>query len=62
MTQDSLQEVKAECQRLLSRIEALESVRTENTPWISCYYNAHTGAIRRSSMDLTRALARLRKP
>ncbi|MBU2007447.1 MAG: hypothetical protein KKF08_18920 [Gammaproteobacteria bacterium] len=73
MTHEMLAEVKVEVQRLLERIEALEnSIKEAETNAKTCnvtnykktnlfWYPMETGAIRRASMDLTRALARLRR-
>lgn len=64
MTKEDLMEVREECERLLARIDALEKEPEfeKSKNWmISGHFNVHTGVIRRASMDLTRALARLRK-
>lgn len=50
--------VISEMQRLLDRIHDLESRQTVDTVYRDC---KDTSAIRRASMDLTRALASLRK-
>ena len=58
----------AEARRFIERVEALPAPRkVENSHFEKGYYMddnfpKHTGAIRRASMDLTRALADLRKP
>ena len=75
MRDERIDEVEAECNRLLLRIEeyrtASEKLKAEanlyraNNPGSSFYIQdlpAHTGAIRRASMDLTRALAKMRRP
>ena len=63
MTAQSIKEVVAEAERLLSRIHELE-----NTDEFQASHRARTyvlgckesGAVRRSSLDLTRALAKMR--
>lgn len=72
---EQLFEVESECNRLLLRIEEYTTARAqheqekaeyaEKHPGAYFYgrdFPAHTAAIRRASMDLTRALAKLRKP
>lgn len=63
MKHSALQSAKAEALRFLSKVEELEkNDTTENTKWSYMFGNKHTGAVKRASMDLTRALAELRKP
>lgn len=65
MTIQQLQEAKQESERFLNRIKELES-RVKKDGWLkweSGYISgcSESGAVRRSSMDLTRTLAKLRK-
>ena len=72
VTKKKIDEVEIEIDRLLKRISELRETRHEDskiTPSDNLDYDglpyminylAHTGAIKRASMDLTRALARLR--
>lgn len=57
---ERITKVKIECARLMSRIDDLLDVSRDNP--ISGYYPIESGAVRRASMDLTRALADMRKP
>ena len=58
--------VKTECKRVLERIKQLERNEPEmfNGPEQHSYFigSKQTGALKRTSMDLTRALASMRKP
>jgi hypothetical protein len=57
MRGDRINQVKTEMKRLIKRIDALSGSE------VACFApSAETGAIRRASMDLTRALADLRRP
>lgn len=59
MTKDKLQKVKAEMFRLKDAILALE--RREKT-YANCYCGCReSGMVRRSSLDLSRALSDLRR-
>lgn len=58
MDKQLLQEAKAEALRFLRRVRELEAV----APFMQRYGGGQlTGAVRRASMDLTRALAKLRR-
>lgn len=62
MNIQSLAVAKAEAKRFLRRVEALEHVLAKDPlPYIS-HHPTESGAVRRASMDLTRALAKMRKP
>lgn len=51
-----------EARRFLERVEAVKSLCTEFNRQYNCIDSTkETGALRRSSMDLTRALADMRK-
>lgn len=52
MNKNKVNKVKEEMARLENAISAMEK----------CWGPKETGAVRRASMDLTRALAELRKP
>jgi hypothetical protein len=56
MTPDKVKEAVAECKRFIKRAEALLKVE-----YPAQYNPRESGACRRASMDLTRALADLRK-
>jgi hypothetical protein len=55
MRRDRIKQVRIEMKRLIKRIDELGESNPHSCP-------AETGAIRRASMDLTRALADLRRP
>lgn len=56
-----IQEAREEALRFLARVAELEKV-FKSSPIISNWGGcAQSGAVRRASMDLTRALAKLRK-
>ena len=57
---NKLLEAKAEAERFLKKIDLMEKDMGPRTDGY-LYGSKHTGAIKRSSMDLTRALADLRK-
>jgi len=60
LTVSVLTEVRAETKRFLKRLDDLQ--RSEKPPSGQDYWgSARTGAVRRASMDLTRALANLRR-
>ena len=66
MTKRTLREAKSEAKRFLRKVDSLEKRFIEaNGPYESHTYLltgcAESGAVKRSSMDLTRALAELRK-
>jgi hypothetical protein len=56
-----INEAEAEARRFLDRVKALKDSCGNNEYAIS-YGNKETGAVRRASMDLTRALAEMRRP
>ena len=59
ITKEKLDDVMLECSRLLDRAREAKA-RLEKDKW--AYWGCkETGAVRRASMDLTRALAELRK-
>jgi hypothetical protein len=63
MNSDKLNEACCEAQRFLRRVAELieaEGKRKRNNYHYSC--PKQSGAVRRASLDLTRALAELRKP
>lgn len=58
MRKERIDRVYSECKRLMERIDELRDVSGG-----SCNpYPRESGAVRRASMDLTRALADMRKP
>ena len=65
MTAENIAETKLEAQRFLRRVDDWENshytYETVSGPY-SSYGVKESGALRRSSMDLTRSLARMRKP
>ena len=74
MKQADIRQVKFEIQRLLVRLDNLDKKAfhdknqyfpkrsiSETTNSLLCFGCAETGAIRRASMDLTRALSEMRK-
>lgn len=63
MNDDKIKEAKAEAKRFLKRVTELEEMRARNKGdmW-SAYGMKEHGAVKRASLDLTRALAKLRKP
>ncbi len=54
----AMQEAIADAYRFLDRVQTLEAVLTHGPPGTN---PAHYAAVRRTSMDLTRSLAKLRK-
>lgn len=60
MRPERIMKVRNECERLISRIDELMLVSHDNP--VSGYYPRESGAVRRASLDLTRALADMRKP
>lgn len=64
MKYEKIQKVKAEIARLQAAIRALEIEATGASDPRDGYYYGHpklTGSVRRASMDVTRALADLRR-
>ena len=60
---DRIKEVRTEMRRLETRLYELEVAhRISPATYGLHHYRIQTGAIRRASMDLTRSLAKLRKP
>lgn len=65
MNRDKLKIAIAEAERFLERAKTLPPIRKYPhglNEYDDSYFPKEQGAIRRSSMDLTRALADLRKP
>jgi hypothetical protein len=72
MNRDTLIEAKKEAKRFLRLARVLLATKVsvynpedhtcEDVPWRSYGAPAQQGAVRRASLDLTRALARMRKP
>ena len=63
MNKKSLELAENEAERFLASIRALRELNNFNAGEIGSYHNNNPkeqGAVRRSSMDLTRALANLR--
>jgi len=58
MTKDKILEAKFEAERFLVKADNMLLVK----PDLYWCYPKESGALRRSSMDLTRALAEMRKP
>lgn len=61
MTNETLQEAIAEAERFLAKAKAVKQADFEYS-FPANGASVRTGAVRRASMDLTRALARMRKP
>ena len=77
MTIEDLKSAEAECQRFFHRVKALMEVHKKHEKEVAVHnadksnayamyaglycHPAETGAVRRASMDLTRALAKLRR-
>ena len=59
MNRSSMMKAKAEAKRFLAAVKAVED-EPEHKSYLCA--SKFTGAMRRASMDLTRALADLRKP
>jgi hypothetical protein len=59
MNKHTIETAAAEAKRFLERVNALQAVNKSNNEWEQ---PKERGAVRRASMDLTRALAELRKP
>jgi hypothetical protein len=59
MNKHTIEVAVAEAKRFLERVNALQAVNKSNNEWEPL---KERGAVRRASMDLTRALAELRKP
>ena len=60
MTAEKLENVRRETRRFLEKLD--ERVRAAKTDQWALYGNAKMGSLRRESMDLTWALAEMRKP
>lgn len=66
MNRDGIEKAKAEALRFLEAVERVAETFSEYNRWaghapFGCG-NKDTGALRRASLDLTRALAEMRKP
>ena len=59
MNEKTMAQVEVEARELLRRIAAVRAANPDRFPIVG---TPETGALRRQSMELTRALARLRKP
>lgn len=59
MTNDKIKAVEVEIERFQKRVNDLRETPKKQYQF---YQPRETGAIRRASLDLTRALAQLRKP
>jgi hypothetical protein len=63
MTHANLIKAKGEALRFLAKVKELEqSDASENTQHSYYWASKQSGAVKRASMDLTRALSELRKP
>lgn len=65
MSEDRIKIAEAEAKRFLSRVTAWRKVQRTETYPLGTYTPAtprESGALRRASLDLTRALAAMRKP
>lgn len=70
MDKKLIQTAKQEAERFLQRVaeleavEAIEKARHEKQKgtWHQKWFPVESGALRRSSLDLTRALAKMRRP
>lgn len=58
MNMENVDAAVVEAKRFLNRVEQLSEADRSSLPWGS----KESGAVRRSSMDLTRALAEMRRP
>lgn len=58
MNLEKLKEAKLEAERFLKRVEELQNTESK---WNGYNFPIQSGAVKRSSMDLTRSLAKLRK-
>ena len=61
MKKDKIAVVKFEMARLSAAIRRLEDATSDDLSSSIMWSPKHTGTVRRASMDLTRALAELRK-
>jgi hypothetical protein len=62
MRKENITAAKAEAKRFLARLAVLEGAQGKEGKWHSWEAPKERGALRRASMDLTRALAEMRKP
>jgi uncharacterized protein YerC len=60
MRRSDIERVRAEMDRLRERLDVLQMLHGKQETYGSIQGNPESGAVRRASMDLTRALARLR--
>ena len=61
MNMAAIKKAKAEAKRFLDAVRGLEADQPDGARFKYLMGSKHTGAVRRSSMDLTRALADMRK-
>ena len=62
MTPEKIKTVQAEAQRLFKAVSKMEAAAKEEGGSYIRYGSKLSGAVRRASMDLTRALSDLRRP
>ena len=62
MNLERLEIAMQEAERFLERARTLQRLVPPNRPWSLAEHRKTSGAVRRASMDLTRALTELRKP
>lgn len=62
MKSEHIEEAASEAKRFLERVDALSASLGGNLKQLFGGYSKESGALRRASMDLTRALAKMRKP
>lgn len=61
MNLETLETAMQEAERFLERARTLQQLVPPDRPWL-CDHRKASGAVRRASMDLTRALTELRRP
>lgn len=61
MTDEELHEAAQVAKRFIARVEELQKIRGERPTSYTPNFPKEQGAVKRASMDLTRALAQLRK-
>jgi hypothetical protein len=62
MRLETLQDAVQEAERFLERARTLQELVKKNPRWGMSAQRSASGAVRRASMDLTRALTKLRRP
>lgn len=62
MTQAQIKITVAEDERFLNRAKVVLALINADSEYALCSNPKHTGALRRASLDLTRALAQMRRP